>query len=168
VTTNDDRPPRIYLVIPGPELTGRLFNDLQAQGLTSEGVELFAYHPDRLADLPVTATGLSARPRRIVLWSLVCGVIGALIGLALLQRGTHWLVLPLLVLVGVNLGAGSVYKIPLPADAEPLRGELGRNDVLMLLDVDDDAQSQIQQAVAEQYPEVRVVRSDPTGALFFP
>lgn len=166
--TKEDGNRRIYLVVPGPELAGRMIADLQDRGVAHERIALYAYQPERLANLPVVTTSLNAGPRRIVIRALIFAAVAALVGLALLAEGVHWLVLPLLVLAGVNLGAGSVYKTPLPDDAEPLRAELRRNDILMLVDVDDSDQGPIQKGIAEQFPEIRVKGTDPTGTPPFP
>jgi len=156
VTIEKERLQRIHLVVPGPDLVRRLVEKLQEVGVPSEGMAVFSYYPDRLANLPAAVTGLTARPSRIFLWGLVFCAVGLLAGLALLAKGTHWLVVPGLAFAGLNLGAGGAYKLSLSEDAEPVRGELGRDDVLMLVDVGDELREQIHQAI-QHYPEVRSV-----------
>jgi len=168
MTIDDDGLRRLYMVIPGSELAQRLVSKLQKKGIPSQGMSLFAYRPDRLGDLPATVTGLTAGRRRMLMWGLLPCLVGALLGLALMAQGVHWLVLPVLALAGLSLGAGRTHKLSLPADAEPLRAELGRDDILMLVDVRDDQQEQIQQDITEHYPEVRLKGTDPAGAPPFP
>ncbi len=157
MTSEENQFERIHLVVPGPELAQRLVSTLQEKGVPSEGMTLFAYCPDRLGSLPAKVKGLSARPGRILTWGLVWCAVGALVGWALLAKGAHWLVLPGLAFVGLNLGAGSVYRLSLSEDAEPVRGELGRDDILMLIDVGDELREHIHQAIAEHFPGVRSV-----------
>ena len=69
---------QLYLVIPGTELTRRLVGELGAEGLEHQSIRLFARRPERLDDLPVSATGLSPRRRTLVLPALA----GATLALA--------------------------------------------------------------------------------------
>lgn len=156
MTTEQDRLRRIHLVVRGPDLARRMVDKLREVGVPNEGVAVFSYYPERLANLPATVTSLTARPGRILLWGLIFCLIGALAGLALLAKGTHWLVVPGLAFAGLNLGAGGAYGLSLPEDAEPVRGELGRDDILMLVDVGDELRERIHQAIKD-YPEVRSV-----------
>jgi hypothetical protein len=55
-----------------------------------------------------------------------------------------------------------------PQELRPIRAELGRDDVVMLVDLPDELLGRVEQTIKDHHPEIRVKGTDPRGSPPFP
>jgi hypothetical protein len=164
---------RLYVVIPDPLLTGRLVQELLADGLTKQDIRLFSRQSSRLADIPASVTSLRAVPRNVLLRALAGAAI-ALVALVLWsiafgRAGSPSLLsLLLTTLAGAAAGAGTLLLQTFPAELGPLRGELRSDDVVLRVEVPNRRQGLLEEEIKARHPEIRVMGTDPGGTPPFP
>ena len=164
---------RIYVVIPGPVLTGRLVQELLSNGLTAEqDMRLFSRQPKHLADVPVSVTSLRAASGKTLLRALMGGVIAFLaLLLVLIASGgadAQSLLLVVATMTGAAAGAATALLQPFPPELRPLREELRHDDVVLVVEVPDARQGSLEQEIKARHPEIRVMGTDPGGSPPFP
>jgi hypothetical protein len=159
---------RLYLIVPGPELAGRLVEELLSEDLTGQSMRLLSRRPRELDALPVPVTGFRPSPDNILLRILggaAAALMVALLTVAFSGAGQSTVPLLLIVtLIGAAAGAATLLWWGFPAELRPLRGELKREDLVMLLDVPDERLGELERAIASRHPEVRVKGTHPAGS----
>ena len=162
----------LYLIIPGAPLTRRLVQELTAEGLEADWIRLVSRRADLLADLPVPVTDvrppgetLGLRALAGAALALVAALLVVALGLAVPSVGLFLLAVPL---AGAVVGTLSASWGAYPRELRPIRAEVGRKDVVMLLDLPDERLEAVEQWIKDLHPEIRVKGVDPRGTPPFP
>ena len=162
----------LYLIIPGAPLTRRLIQELTAEGLEADWIRLVSRRADLLADLPVPVTSvrppgetLGLRALAGAALALVAALLVVALGLAVPSVGLFLLAVTL---VGAVVGALSASWGAYPQELGTIRAEVGREDVVMLLDLPDERLEAVEQWIKDLHPEIRVKGVDPRGTPPFP
>ena len=164
---------RIYVVIPGPVLTGRLVQELLSNGLTPEqDMRLFSRQPKHLTDVPLSVTSLRVASGKIPLRALMGASIAFLALLLVLiafdAAEVKGLLLVVVTMTGAAAGAATALLQPFPSELRPLREELRHDDVVLRVEVPDARQGSLEQEIKARHPEIRVMGTDPGGSPPFP
>jgi len=164
---------RLYLRVPRQTSSAELVEGLLSDGLPPESIRLFTRQPRRLTRLPVSVRGFRSSPSTVALSSLAGVVIAMLAMLAVLAVSgagplAGSILVPSAALVGAIVGAASAWWRRAPPALREMRGEPGREDTVMLVDVPDDRLEQVEDAIKSRHPQVRVQGTDPVGSPPFP
>lgn len=163
---------QIYLIVPGAELARRLVGELGADGLEGQSIRLFARQPGRLDDLSVSVNGLRPHRDTLMVRALTGAALALVAALLAIAFGgpvpSAWLLLAAATIAGAALGAVTATWRGDPRELGPLRSELRREDVVMLLHVPDERLEDVQKGIKGRHPEVRVKGTDPAGSPPFP
>jgi hypothetical protein len=166
----------LFLTIPDPPLAARMVQELKALGVDEQGIRLFAERPQRLsgamAKVPVPVAALRVPPGRIALRALGGALLVLALALLLMSLGgaaaLSLAALVGLALLGAIIGATTVLRGGPPREVRALRPELRADDVVMVAEVPDDRLAEIEQALNERHPELKVKGTDPGGSPPFP
>ncbi len=163
---------RLYLIIPGPDLAADLVEELLSDGMEQRQLRLFACRPRRLK-VPVPVSRLSGGADSVLTRTLAGAVIALVIALVVIAIGGAGPFAGSILLVATAAGAavGAVsgrQRGGYPSELEPLREELGGDDVVMLLDVADQRLGNWEERIKGRHPEIRVKGTDPAGTPPFP
>jgi hypothetical protein len=162
----------LYLIIPGAPLTRRLIQELSAEWLEADRIRLVSRRADLLADLPVPVTGLRPPGETLGLralagaaLALVAALLVVALGLAVPSVGLFLLAVTL---AGAVVGALSASWGAYPQELRPIRAEVGRDDVVMLVDLPDERLEPVEEWIKKLHPEIRAKGVDPRGSPPFP
>jgi hypothetical protein len=162
---------RLYLIVPGQELTERLIRELESEGLATRKMSLYAQRPTRSATLTLPVRPMRASPWRSM-WRALFGALTALIvALVLMVFGGLQIVLEgllVVALLGALVGLSTARWGLVPPEVKQLRKELRPDDLVMLVDVPDDLLGQLEQTINTAHPEIRIKGTDPRGSPPFP
>lgn len=162
----------LYVIIPGALLTRQVVRELTAEGLNEQWIRLVSRRADLLNDLPVHVTSL--RPPRDAVWlrALAGAALALMAALLVIALGVAIPSVGLLVLAftlgGAAAGALTALWRGYPPELRPLRAEVGRDDVVMLVDLPDELLGRVEQTIKDHHPEIRVKGTDPRGSPPFP
>lgn len=163
---------RLYVIVPGADLTARLVQELLSRGLPEQGIRLFARRPVALTDLQVPVMRLRVGRDLLLGRTLAGAAIGLtasvlIVAVAGAQTESP-LMLAMAILAGAAVGAATATSGGFPAELRPMQNELARNDVVMLIDVPDEGLGELEDALKSGHPELRIEGTDPAGTPPFP
>lgn len=162
---------RIYLVIPGLQLTHQLHQELLSNGIDETHMQLFSRSPRQAGEHDLPLKRVYPQGRHFILF----GLTGAVVALTLTLLVIPFLgmviasgVLLVIALIGLLAGLAIVPWAGYPRDLKRIRQELSADDVLLLLDVRDQELGELEQEIKSRHPEIRVKGTDPGGSPPFP
>ncbi len=167
---------RLFLTVPDPPLAARMVQELKGLGVDEQGIRLFAERPQRLsaamAGVPVPVAALRVPPGSIALRALGGALLVLALALVLMSLGgaaaLSLATLLALALLGALIGAATLLRGGPPREVRALRPELRGDEVVVVTEVPDDRLADVEQALKERHPEVKVKGTDPGGSPPFP
>jgi hypothetical protein len=161
----------IYMTIPRRDAVPQITGELLDEGLPRDSIHVFSARPAALRQVPVAVSRYRTPGQAATVGGLAGALIGALVGLPLLDLGAL-AAAPLLVLAVMGAAAGAVFRLWIGrgpgGEIERLGAPLERGATAVVVDVDAARMNELEQRLKSRHPEVSLLGTDPRGSPPFP
>jgi len=161
----------IYLKVTQHEVMTQLAEELVDTGIVAkERIRAYSIHPQHDVSAPVEVIRYRSPSRAVVTGGVTGAFTGALVGLPFLSLGGLGMA-PLLVLMVTGGVGGAVYRLWIGNGSRELchfDEALKSGELVMVLEVDPQRVSIIQDKIKSTHPEVSILGADPEGTPPFP